>query len=75
MFKCRAAGQRIFPSEMTAHSMAPAPAPMTNSGSISVDLGYLHHVIDEEREGYANGEQAPPFRAMGYMFRRLSLLG
>jgi hypothetical protein len=78
MFKRRAAGQRIFPSEM---AMAPAPAPMTTSDSIPADLGYLHHAGDEEREGYANGEQPPPiqppappgFSAVGYMFRRLSL--
>ena len=30
MFKRRAAGQRIFPSEPAARSMAPTPAPMTN---------------------------------------------
>ena len=59
MFKCRAAGQRITPSEPAAPSMAPAPAPTTTSDSISADLGYLHHVGDEEREGYANGEQPP----------------
>ena len=56
MFKRHAAGhQRIFPSEPAAPSMAPAPAPMTTSDSISADLGYLHHVSDEEREAYANG--------------------
>ena len=38
MFKRRAAGQRIYPSEMTAHSIAPAP--MTPSDSTSVDLAY-----------------------------------
>jgi hypothetical protein len=64
MFKRRAAGQRIFPSEMTAHSMAPAPAPMTTSDSISADL---HHVGDEERKGYVNGEQPPGFRAGLYV--------
>jgi hypothetical protein len=68
MFKRLAAGQRISPSEMAAHSMAPAPAPMTTSDSISADL---HHVGDEER--HANGEQPPGFSAVDYMFRRLSL--
>ncbi len=80
MFKRHAAGQRIFPSEMAATSFAPAPAPMTTS-EISADLDYLHHAGDEEREGYANGEQPPPIQppappgssAVGYMFRRLSL--
>lgn len=79
MFKRRAVGQRIFLSEMAAHSIAPAP--MTTSDSISADPDYLHHVGDEERKGYANGEQAPSFQypgplgfsAAGYMFRRLSL--
>jgi hypothetical protein len=78
MFKRRAAGQRIFPSEPAAPSMAPAPAPLTPSAA---DLDYLHCLSDEEREGYANGRQPPPiqppappgFRAVGYMFRRLSL--
>ena len=81
MFKRRAAGQRIFPSEMAAHSMARAPAPMTTADSTSTDLAYLHHVSDEEREGYANGQQPPSihypvplgFSAVGYIFRRLSL--
>ena len=81
MFKRRTAGQRIFPPEMAAHSMAPAPPPITTSDSISADLAYLHHVSDEEREGYANGQQPPSihypvlpgFNAVGYMFRRLSL--
>jgi hypothetical protein len=81
MFKRRATGQRIFPSDPAAPSMAPAPAPMTTSDSILADLAYLHRAGDEEREDYANGEQplrvrfcAPPgFRPVGYMFRRLSL--
>ena len=81
MFKRRAADQRIFPSEPAAHSMAPAPAPMTTSDSTLADLAYLHHVSDEEREGYASGQQPPlihypvlpGFNAVGYMFRRLSL--
>ena len=54
MFKRRAAGQ--FPPEPAAPSMAPAPAPMTTSDSISADLVYLYHVGDEGPEGYANGE-------------------
>jgi hypothetical protein len=49
----------------------------------SADLAYLHHVSDEEREGYASGQQPPSihypvlpgFNAVGYMFRRLSLRG
>ena len=49
MFKHRATGQRIFPSEPAAPSMARAPAPMTTSDSISADLGY--RVSDDEREG------------------------
>jgi hypothetical protein len=57
------------------------PKSETTSDSVSADLVHLHHVGDEEREGYANGEQppriqypAPPgFGAMGYMFGRLSL--
>ena len=80
MFKRQAADERIIPSEMGALSMAPALAPLTTSDSISADLDYLHHVRDEERKGYANGEQLPPIRpgppgfsAVGYMFRRLSL--
>jgi hypothetical protein len=81
MFKRRAAGQRIFPSEPAAPSMTRAPAPMTNSGSMSADPGYLHHVSDENREGYADSEQPlriqfsdpPGFSGVGYMFRRLSL--
>jgi hypothetical protein len=81
MFKRGATGQRILPSEPGAPSMTRAPAPMTNSGSISADLGYLHHVGDEEREDYVNGEQPPPIQypglqglsAVGYMFRRLRL--
>ena len=81
MFKRCAIGQRIFPSDPAAPSMAPAPAPMTTSDSISADLAYLHHVVGEGRKGYANGEQVPPIQspvppgvsAMGYMFRRLSL--
>jgi hypothetical protein len=80
MFKRRAAGQRIFPSEPAAPSIASASTPMTTSET-SADLAYLHHVSDEEREGYANGEQPPPiqspgppgFSAVGYIFRRLSL--
>ena len=40
MFKRCGAGQRIFPSEPAAPSMAPAPAPMTTSDSIPADLGY-----------------------------------
>jgi hypothetical protein len=70
MFKRLAAGQRIFSSEPAAPSIASAPSPMTTSDSISADL---HHVGDEERKGYANGEQPPGFSAVGYMFRRLSL--
>ncbi len=62
MFKRLAAGQRIFLSEMAAHSMAPAPAPMTTSDSISADL---HHVGDEEPKGHSNGEQPPGFSAWG----------
>jgi hypothetical protein len=81
MFKRRAAGQRIFPSEMVARSMAPSPSPISTSDSILADLDYLHHAGDEEREGYANGQQPPPiqypgppeFSAVGYIFRRLSL--
>jgi hypothetical protein len=80
MLNRRAADQRIFPSEPAAHSMAPALTPMTTSET-SADLAYLHHVSDEEREGYANGQQPPSihypvlpgFNAVGYMFRRLSL--
>ena len=53
MFKRHAAGERIFRSEPAAPSMAPAQAPMTNSDLMSADLGYLHHVRDEEREGQA----------------------
>ena len=34
-----------------------APAPMTTSDSVSADLVHLHHVGDEEREGYALGCQ------------------
>ena len=78
MFKRRAAGQRIFPSEPAAPSMAPAPAPMTTSAA---DLDYLHCMSDDEREAYDKGRQPPPvqppgppgFSAVGYMFRRLSL--
>jgi len=81
MFKRRAAGQRIFPLEMAAPSIAPAPAAMTTLDSISADLGYLHRVGDEEREGYANGRQPAPIQppappglsTVGYMFGRLSL--
>jgi hypothetical protein len=50
MFKRRAIGPRILTSEPAAPSMAPAPAPMTTSDSISADLAYLHHVGDEVRE-------------------------
>jgi hypothetical protein len=78
MFERRAAGQRIFPSETTAPSMAPAPAPMTISAA---DLGYLHRVSDDKLEAYEKGCQPPPiqppaspgFSTVGYMFRRLSL--
>ena len=78
MFKRRAAGQRIFPSEPAALSMAPAPAPMTTSAA---DLDYLHCMSDDEREGYVNGEQPPPiqypsppsFAKSGFLFRRLSI--
>ena len=73
MFKRRAAKQRIFLSEPAAPSIASGPAPMTTSDSISADLDCLHHVGDEERKGYANGEQPPGFSAVGYMFRRLTL--
>ena len=55
MFKRHAAGQRIFPSEPAAPSMAPAPAPMTTSDSIPAELGYLHRVSDDEREAYKKG--------------------
>ena len=51
MFKRRVTGQQILPSELGTPSMTRAPAPMANSGSISADLGYLHHVGDGEREG------------------------
>jgi hypothetical protein len=69
-----------FSSEMAAPSMAPAA--MTPSDSTSANLVYLYHVSGEEREGCANGEQAPPFQypgplgfsAVGCMFRRLRLL-
>jgi hypothetical protein len=72
MFKRRAAGQRILPSEPAAPSMAPAPA-------LSADRDYPS-CGDEER-AYDNGRQSPPiqapslpgFSAVGYMFRRLSL--
>jgi hypothetical protein len=50
MFKRRAIGQRIFPSDPAAPSVAPAPAAMTTSDSISADLDYLHQG-EEEREG------------------------
>jgi len=81
MFKRRAAGQRIFPSEPAAPSMAPAPTPMTTSDSVFADLDCLHYVRDEEREGYVNGEQPPPiqypsppsFDKSGFLFRRLSI--
>jgi hypothetical protein len=81
MFKRRATGQGNLPPEPGAPSMAPAPAPMTTSDSISADLAYLHHIGDEEREDYANGEQPlqiqfsdpPGVSAVGYMFRRLGL--
>jgi len=60
MFKRRAAGQqRIFSSEMAAPSMAPAPAPITTSDSILADLDYLHHVGDEEREGFSRSPKSP----------------
>jgi hypothetical protein len=80
MFKRRATGQRIFPSEPAAPSMTPASPPIRTSDSILADLGYLHHVGDEECED-ANVEQPlriqssgpPGFSAVGYMFRRLSL--
>ena len=79
MFKHRAAGQ--FPSEPAAPSMAPPPAPMTTSDSMSADLDYLHHMSDDERAGYANGEQPPSiqylgppsFAKAGFLFRRLSI--
>ena len=74
MFKRRAAGQRIFPLEMAAPSIAAAPSPMTTSAA---DLDYLHHVSDDERKAYNKGRQRPPIQppgsAVGYMFRRLSL--
>ena len=80
MFKRRAADQRIFPLEPATPSIASAPSPMTTSET-SADLAYLHHVSDEEREGYANGQQPPSiqspgppeFSAVGYIFRRLAL--
>jgi hypothetical protein len=72
MFKRRATDQRIFPSEPAAPSIALAATPMT-TWETSAGLAYLHHVGDEERKGYANGEQPPGFSAVGYMFRRLSL--
>jgi len=56
MFKRRAAGQRIFPSEPAAPSMTPVPAPMTTSA----DLDYLHHVGNDEREAYDKSRQPPP---------------
>jgi hypothetical protein len=77
MFKRRATGQRIFPSEPGAPSMAPAP--MTTSNSTSADLAYLHHSGDDGREAYDKGRQPNQypgplkFTAVGYMFRRLSL--
>ena len=76
MFKRHVVGQRISPSEPAALSMALAPAPMT----ISADLDYLHHMSDDEREAYDKGRPPPiqypgppGFKAVGYMFRRLSL--
>jgi hypothetical protein len=57
MFKRRAADQRIFPSEPAAPSIASAPTPMMTLGSISAELGYLHHVGEEERGDYVNGEE------------------
>jgi|SRR5580693_1198582 hypothetical protein len=82
MFKRRAADQRIFPLEPATPSIASALTPMATSET-SADLAYLHHVSDEEREGYASGQQPPSihypvlpgFNAVGYMFRRLSLRG
>jgi hypothetical protein len=81
MFKRRATGRQILPSELGAPSMTRAPAPMRKSGLISADLAFLHHMSDDQREDYANGERplraqffAPPgLSAMGYIFRRLSL--
>ena len=78
MFKRRAVGQRIFLSEMASFNRAGSNDDLD---SISADPDYLHHVGDEERKGYANGEQAPSFQypgplgfsAAGYMSRRLSL--
>jgi hypothetical protein len=48
---------------------------------MSADLDYLHHMSDDERAGYANGEQPPPiqylglpsFAKAGFLFRRLSI--
>jgi hypothetical protein len=81
MFKHLAADQKIYPSETGAPSMTRAPAPMTNLGSISADLAYLHRMSDDEREAYDKGREPPPIQppgppgvsAVGYMFRRLSL--
>jgi hypothetical protein len=70
MFNRHAADQRIIWM---------APAPLTTWDSISADLDYLHHVRDEQRKGYANGEQtlrihySGPTGFRGYMFRRLNL--
>jgi hypothetical protein len=80
MFNHRAAGQRIFPSELSARSMTRAPAPTTTSDSNSADLAFLHHMSDDERKGNA-GEKPlriqisgpTGFNARGYMFRRLNL--
>jgi hypothetical protein len=54
---------------------------MTTSDSMSADLDYLHHMSDDERAGYANGEQPPPIQYLGlpsfakaaFLFRRLSI--
>jgi hypothetical protein len=60
MFKRLAAGQRISPSETAATSMAPAPAPMTTSDSISADLASL------ETKGKLNHTASPPRPFRGF---------
>jgi hypothetical protein len=77
MFKRRAAGQRIFPSEMATHSM-PASAqvsePPSPASSIGAQLDFLNHVGDEERQPPPIQYSGPSsFAKSGFLFRRRSI--
>jgi hypothetical protein len=81
MFKRRATGQRIFPSEPAAHSLrSPVPEGSTATSS-AAELAYLD-IDGAPHEGEqtlmisaspSNPLAVPSFAKAGFLFRRLSI--